>query len=324
VRTLRTVDHFVFFSAIPAYTLPIEPAEFSFLKRDTEPNPIQKGYATLGNSFAAGFGTGTTATDSCRRGEFSYPKQLNATAPAGIELQNVACSSAVITEIMSGGASSQINAWTNPASSDIATLSIGGSDVGFSKILDACIIQIFGGADQTFVYDCQARITDAKAQIAGNDLYRNVTQALTEIITKSGRIDFTLYFTGYPAFFNIDTTYCNGVTFYYMSPHHRSLSINGGYPWLSQQLRLQLNDLLGSLNQFLSGLVNDFNSQPQFQNNTQVIFVPTDPAFNGHRFCEEGVLEPDHSHADTWFFLSGWSDDTLPGATTLCLAQLHN
>jgi lysophospholipase L1-like esterase len=304
------------FLLTPAYYLPTDFTDFSLLKRDTKPNPIQKGYVAFGDSFAAGFGTGTTTTDSCRRGEFSYPKQLNASAPAGIDFQNIACSGAVITEIISGGANSQIDAWINPADSDIATLSIGGNDVGFSKILDACVLQSFGGLGQAFVYDCQARIKDATAKMTGNDLYRNVTQALTEIVTKSGRSDFKVYFTGYPAFFNVDTTYCNDVTFFYSSPHHSSSPIDDGYPWLSQQLRLQLNDLLGSLNQFLSGLVNDFNSQPQFQNNPQVIFVPTDPAFNGHRFCEEGVLEPDPSHADTWFFLSGWSDDTLPGATT--------
>ena len=89
-----------------------------------------------------------------------------------------------------------------------------------------------------------------------------------------------------------------------------------GYPCLSQQLRLQLNDLLQSLNSFLSGLVNDFNAQPQFRNNSQVIFVPTDPAFNGHRFCEEDVQEPDSTRTDTWFFLSGWPNNSLLGSPT--------
>jgi hypothetical protein len=97
---------------------------------------------------------------------------------------------------------------------------------------------------------------------------------LLQIVTKSGRTDFKIYFTGYPAFFNVDTTYCNDITFFYWAPHHRPAPINDGYTYLSQQLRLQLNNLLMSLNQFLSGLVNDFNAQRQFQNKPPVVFVP--------------------------------------------------
>jgi hypothetical protein len=41
--------------------------------------------------------------------------------------------------------------------------------------------------------------------------------------------------------------------------------------------------------------------------------VPTDAAFNGHRFCEQDVNEPDSTRIDTWFFLSGWGDNSLPG-----------
>ena len=43
--------------------------------------------------------------------------------------------------------------------------------------------------------------------------------------------------------------------------------------------------------------------------------MPTDAAFNGHRFCEKDVNEPDSTRIDTWFFLSGWGDNSLPGVT---------
>jgi lysophospholipase L1-like esterase len=173
-------------------TLPPGPTESVTV--DTKPNPIKKGYVAFGDSFAAGFGTGTTTGDACRQGEFSYPKQLASSAPVGIDFQNLACSGAVITEILSGGTGSQIDMWTNPANADIATLSIGGNDVGFSKILDACIVQSMGGAGQLF-YDCQARIQDATATMTGNDLYQTIFQALSQIVTKSGRTDFKIYFT---------------------------------------------------------------------------------------------------------------------------------
>ena len=117
---------------------------------------------------------------------------------------------------------------------------------------------------------------------------------------------------GYPTFFNADTTYCNDVTFYYWFPHHKILPTETVAPFLDTGLRLQLNNLVQNLNSFLSGLVNDFNSQ---YTNTPVVFLPTDAAFNGHRFCEKDVNEPDSTRIDTWFFLSGWGDNSLPGVT---------
>ncbi|KAJ9318459.1 hypothetical protein DTO271D3_1121 [Paecilomyces variotii] len=43
-------------------------------------------------------------------------------------------------------------------------------------------------------------------------------------------------------------------------------------------------------------------------------FVDVDPSFEGHRWCEPGVKEPDSSHTSTAFSLSGWPD-VLEGDT---------
>lgn len=52
----------------------------------------------------------------------------------------------------------------------------------------------------------------------------------------------------------------------------------------------------------------------------RVHFINTDAAFNGHRFCEKDgdteVIEPDSNRIDTWFFLSGWPDNSLLDAAT--------
>lgn len=297
----------------PAYAWPMNstnviPPQRSFA------NAIEKGYVAFGDSFAAGLGTGTTTTDSCRRGEFSYPKQLAKTAPEDIDFQNIACSGAKISDVLK--ASGQIDSWTNPSVSDIATISIGGNDIGFSKILNHCVLQPLGTIGQLFTYNCQARLNEAKAKLEGDVLRQNILQVLTKIVTKSDRGDFKVYYTGYPAFFNVDTTYCNDVTFWWASPHHRPLHINDGYPYLNQVFRRELNDLVQSLNTYISDTINQFNARPESPNNPQVVFVPTDAAFNGHRFCEDGVQEPSPQRQDTWFFLSGWADNQLPGSTT--------
>lgn len=48
----------------------------------------------------------------------------------------------------------------------------------------------------------------------------------------------------------------------------------------------------------------------------RVTFVDVDSYFKGHRFCEEGVKEPDSKREDTWLFLSGWNDNSLPDTET--------
>ncbi|KAI1494743.1 SGNH hydrolase [Biscogniauxia mediterranea] len=41
----------------------------------------------------------------------------------------------------------------------------------------------------------------------------------------------------------------------------------------------------------------------------KVLFVDYDEKFDGHRFCEENVTEPDYGHAETWLFLLGDPDN---------------
>lgn len=42
---------------------------------------------------------------------------------------------------------------------------------------------------------------------------------------------------------------------------------------------------------------------------TKVRFVDYDKEFDGHRFCEPGVQEPDYARDDTYFFLVGGQDN---------------
>lgn len=273
----------------------------------TRPNPIRRGYVAFGDSFAAGIGTGTTIGSGCRQGEFSYPKQLAATA-SNIDFQDYTCSGAKATDLLSGNANSQVDLWQRPQNADIATISIGGNDLGFFNILNACVLWIEG---QALSGDCDRAISNGMSVLAGGKLFQDIFITLQQIVEKSGRADFKLYMTGYPSFFNVDTTSCNDASFNYWNPHRRFIRTDTG-PFLDLQLRLSLNKLIQSLNYFLFNLINELNTQ---YTNTPIVFIPTDPVFNGHRFCEQGVTEPDSTHPDTWFFLSGWGDNKLPGAT---------
>jgi hypothetical protein len=273
-------------------------------------NPILTGYVAFGDSFAAGFGTGTTSGDSCRRGQFSYPNQIASTVSSSIDFQNLPCSGAKVTDVLSGGTDSQIDAWVNANLANIATLSIGGNDLGFSEVLDSCVIKVL----DRFSGDCDKAISKANDIIQFGQLSGNITLALSQIINKSGRADFKIYVTGYTAFFNVDTDYCDQTTFWYWNPHHAGLfeTLDPQVdPALTKDLRLRLNNLVTDLNRLLIGAIDNVNT-----GGTQhAVFVDPNTRFNGHRFCEQDngqdVQEPAPNRQDTWFFLSAWPDNNL-------------
>jgi hypothetical protein len=163
-----------------------------------DPSQIKKGYVAFGDSYAAGIGTGMTGSGGCRQGQFSYPKQLAkvATDTVGdIDFQNYPCSGAVISEVLEGGSKSQIDQWNNPKNADIATISIGGKDVGFYNVLTACVLRVgfFKLAGK-----CDEEVQTSHDIIHGRDLSTDINLALNQIIEKSGRDDFKVYVTGYP------------------------------------------------------------------------------------------------------------------------------
>jgi hypothetical protein len=98
--------------------------------------PIKTGYVAFGDSYAAGMGTGKTTTDSCRVGEYNIGDLLNKwTNNPGIDFQRKICSGDTLV-----GLNRQIDEWENPTRADVATISTGGNDVGFSDLVINCVI----------------------------------------------------------------------------------------------------------------------------------------------------------------------------------------
>ncbi|KAF2832441.1 hypothetical protein CC86DRAFT_401206 [Ophiobolus disseminans] len=238
-------------------------------------------------------------------------------APPGIDFQNLPCSGAVVGEVLRGGEKSQIDSWQNPQKADIATISIGGNDIGFYNILTACVLRV----GQGFAGDCDVALSKANEMIQGRDLRNDVASALQQIMEKSGRTGFKIYVTGYPAFFNVDTLYCDYTTFYYWEPGHHFFHHPGDWAYLLQERRRKLNNVVMALNRMLLEVVDGVNRNGWTQ---RAIFVDPNPQYNGHRFCEKDagrdVREPDEKREDTWLFLSGWPDNSLPGTASAARA----
>ena len=194
----------------------------------------------------------------------------------------------------------------NPAVADIATISIGGNDIGFYNILTACVLWVGG----YWAGDCDTEIAKAYGLLASPDLSADIASALKEIIDKNGEKEFKIYMTGYVTFFNEITSICESSSFRIYNPHYDDTQKEKGQPFLTMPLRTKLNDVVKALNAMLSRITDSVNSY--YADAQKVVFVDPNPAYTGHRWCEDGVYEPDNDRLDTWLFLSSSPDNNLP------------
>jgi hypothetical protein len=102
-----------------------------------------------------------------------------------------------------------------------------------------------------------------------------------------------LLITGYAKFFNQETEHCS----------HVSFSKTNLDNLLTRSLRAKLNDLIGRLNDVIEAAAQAYGAE----------YVDIDSLFAGHRFCEDGVLEPALNRKDTWFFGIGYASDSGAG-----------
>ncbi|KAK3314553.1 hypothetical protein B0H66DRAFT_627134 [Apodospora peruviana] len=275
-------------SAPPSSTSSDEPGP-------TPINHVQKSWVAFGDSFAAGPGAGYEAqpptSGECMRRTGSYPYQLDKQSwfgDAGHHFHFLACSGAVTDDLngtqflnwpLEGHGTADVN------HTDIATISIGGNDVGFVK--------------HRF-HDCDAAMDEARGKIEalGPKLFDTYDHILQINDRFHGPRHFQLLVTGYDRFFNAETEACN----------HYSFGFWFHVP-LAMELRQQLNNLTVQLNDKIADTVDSINDKHAY-NRAQ--FVDTDPQFEGHRFCEDGVVEPDGENKNTWFFLINGEDSPAP------------
>jgi lysophospholipase L1-like esterase len=94
------------------------------------------GYVGLGDSYAAGVGTGDyyPESGSCRRAPLSYP--VLAAAELGTELSFTACSGASTAEVLDE------QLWPLGESTAFVSVSAGGNDAGFASVIARCALPL--------------------------------------------------------------------------------------------------------------------------------------------------------------------------------------
>lgn len=272
------------------------------------------GFVAFGDSYSAGIGTGLPNGSSevdCRLGRHAYPvlirndmvsvAQHGSKGNATASFQHLSCTGSTIDNVLAGGDRSQVDLFKTAGSADFALLSIGGNDLGFFDIMNSCIFRFYSLYSGT----CDAALRRSEAQIAGPEFDRRLRLLIMEILDRvrwEKRPWFTITVTGYARFFNADTPACDDY----------SLGMWWRGPKLERDLRRRMNRMVLRVNRRIEQAVRVVNgafTQPR------VLFVDYDDAFDGHRFCEPGVVEPDYLRNDTWFFLVGGQDNdgsTMP------------
>ena len=227
--------------------------------------------ASIGDSYSAGIGAGTlldaSDKDKCKRANSSYPYQLNQLLGEDSRrvFQFIACSGAVSSDILK----EQVPRLGQDYQA--ITISAGGNDVGLVDVLEACIYAWRPGLD------CKGTLATTSEKIK-NELPGNIERLIKAVKPKLSK-DGTIYYTGYAKFFDTKTTECDSVSWAYWTSGLDK-------PYLTKDLRQQMNDLVESTNLVLEKTVAAAGDQ--------VVFVNYDRYFGdlGGLFCEPGVKEP--------------------------------
>ena len=148
-------------------------------------------YVAMGDSFAAGNGTGVPDLDpTCRRSSLAYAPLVAAERPR-TDLRFVACSGADTGEVLDNQMSSL------DRGTDFVTLSVGGNDVGFGPVANICVV---GTEAECLGLAAQASVA-ADVQLPGR--LDAVYAAVGDRVRKA-----EVVVVGYPRFFAEDFIPC--------------------------------------------------------------------------------------------------------------------
>jgi lysophospholipase L1-like esterase len=157
-------------------------------------------YVALGDSYSSGVGAGG-ATGSCAQSPHAYPA-LWAAANPGVSFTFAACSGARTTDVIKNQLSSLSSSTT------LVSITIGGNDVGFSSIMQTCVL------DSTSA--CESAVATAE-KIATTTLPGQLNTVLAGI--RAHAPSAKVIVLDYPDFYDLGAWFCIGLS----SADHQAL-----------------------------------------------------------------------------------------------------
>lgn len=174
-------------------------------------------------------GTGSTGTGSCRIGTANVGDLINAyTGRKDIDYQRKMCSGDTTT-----GLNKQIDGWTNPKNADIATVTMGGNDLGFSDLVMNCVLVPWSWHfESTYKKMCEGSVQKANRMLEDDSkdgIEPQLAAAYKRIVEKSTRS------------VSISPCYCTSLHSLFdplpnVTPARHSLTVRSGLPCLRLRL----------------------------------------------------------------------------------------
>ncbi|KAF9695094.1 hypothetical protein EKO04_006838 [Ascochyta lentis] len=240
--------------------------------------------ASIGDSYAAGLGSGKRVDFACSRYNTAYPNIVHESLHArnsDTSHQSLACSGADTTEILA----KQVPALN--INLDLITISAGGNDIGLTPILSNCVYQFYMAGEDA----CQKSIEEAQEKINNStQLYQNMTNLIEATKPYLNSTHGLIYLTGYARFFGTEDKLCDNVTWAVWRTIERHKQ------HLQLPLRRALNNLVLSANALLRSATDAAGPHVRF------IDYDAQIALQHGRYCERGVHEPDPNRAALVFY----------------------
>ncbi|CAK7231429.1 hypothetical protein SEUCBS140593_007919 [Sporothrix eucalyptigena] len=285
--------------------------------------PAHRNFFGLGDSYASGIGADCSKKIhedepkgvDCAKCPGAYPYQLaNRYAPFNGDggpgttsslFKFYACAGAKTSGIVdppAPGKVSQIRQmrdYGNFRDFGFATLSIGGNNVGLSRVIKNCVFWRTKHCDEDW--------ERAELRVSSQDLIANLTQTYRQILDTAEEPMFKLFVTGYARFFNEYTDWCNDLPLF---PN----IFKGPRTALTREVRARANKLTEVLNAVIQKTTAAVAADYQRRNyQKSVIFVDTDRIYNAQRWC-------DGTYRSTWrddtYFFNAFSKDLKRDGTT--------
>jgi GDSL-like lipase/acylhydrolase family protein len=257
----------------------VNPRDHSWIKK----------WAAVGDSYAAGLGSGLRVEYGCSRYDGGYPSLINQDDRLGNSsnrtFQYIACSGLKSTEILA----KQVPHLKDGL--DLITISAGGNDVALGDVLDSCIFQWRHGTTER----CEAALNRSQ-ELIDTVLSTNIDIIIDSLMAKlspHGRI----YYPGYARFFG-ESASCNNLSWSVWPRMPASDKQN-----LTLERRIRMNHMVDQVNQKIRASVEDAGPR--------VHFIDWDWTFQeaGGRFCEDPYVEPAPNRKDLLFFQWNTLDD---------------
>lgn len=189
-------------------------------------------------------------------------------------------------------------------------MSVGLEYINFTQIVNDCVYRFkareSGNCDETIA------VTLDKVEA---ELVSPVRKMIENALEGDRVSSFQLYLVGFAKFWNSETDQCDKAFWTFWSEKSFDVEEN----LMTKERRRIMNNWIARVNEILNDVVETFRNEGE----TRVHFVDIDTAFEGHRFCEEGVIEPqqnDEPRPEAYLFQYQTSRDQRWGANDMAAA----